>query len=421
VTTAVALDRPEAAAARLRAEVLVLGLLVTLGLTVAVYYVLGVYQGRPYPYNTALFQPADPVVAGEPRFLGHYFGDFWLTLLHSRSPSPYLDTSAPVKSTYLPLAQLVLRPLAALPFVVALVAYLCATVGLSAGAVFTALRDLALIQRLQVTLLLGLLSYPVIFLLDRGNFESIVIALVALAVWQLRRRPWVAALAIAAAAAMKMFPILLLVLLVAERRFRPALGGAVLTVLLVVLPAAAWHGGAVANLRGYLVALKAFTLAELGPSSLQHASDLPGTVVLLLDDRLSQAETRAIVTLVSVTVVLLTALWVLWRRPSHSAGVSVVILAMVVAPHPAFDYRLAYLLIPIVIFLREGTWGGRRDLALGGAWAVAVAPLSLPILHHDVGVGVLVRPLVLLLLGLVIVVSEGPRSRRQVITMGGVP
>jgi len=70
--------------ARGRSEVWWLALVMLVGFFIAVvtHYVMGFYLGRPYPYNTFLFDPIHP------------FNDLAVTLRVAGNPSPYLGASA---------------------------------------------------------------------------------------------------------------------------------------------------------------------------------------------------------------------------------------------------------------------------------------------------------------------------------------
>ena len=80
------------------------------------------------------------------------------------------------------------------------------------------------------------LSYPVLFTLDRGNLEMVIFLLVGGMFYFVYRREsqWGAGLCLAAAIAMKVYPATLMVLLIAERRFKAAIVAAVGAVALTV-------------------------------------------------------------------------------------------------------------------------------------------------------------------------------------------
>lgn len=371
---------------------------------VLAHYVAGLYQARGYPYNTPFFRPGDPVVQGEPAFFGHYFGDFWLTVTQSGDPSPYLRQSGPIPSPYFPFVHVLLWPLAQIPLGVALVIYLAAFFVATAAVVYVMGSEIEPWQRTRIAILLGLFSYPVLFVADRGNFEGVVFVFVAVAVWAQDRNPWLCATAIALGAAIKPFPLVLVALLLARRRFGPAALAGGLTLILTVASSATFAGGVVDNLQGLRESLKSFEVRNAGAAGLQHASDIIGTFITLTAGQ-EGGPADGYVTLVSIALIAAAALWVIVFRPPLVPATSVLLIAMVVAPHPAFDYRLVHLLIPAVLFLRHG-FGRGKDVLGSVGWALALAPMGLPILFADVSIGIVVRPVLLCALAAMIVVSH---------------
>lgn len=377
--------------------------LLTSGLMVVAHYVAGVYQGLGYPYNTPFFRGDDVVVEGQPTFFGHFFGDFWLTVTQSGDDSPYIGHSGPIPSPYFPFAHVLLRPLAEIPLGVGLALYLGAFLLVAASVVFVAASGLEQWQRIRLAVLLGLFSYPVLFVVDRGNFEGVVFAFVAVAVWAQERNPWLCATAIALGAAIKPFPLVLVALLIAGRRFGPAVLAVGLTLVLTVASSATFEGGARKNLEGLRDSLQNFETINAGTAGLQHASDILGTVIALTAGE--EASRSGSLTLVSMAILAAAALWVIFARPPAVPAASVLLIAMVVAPHPAFDYRLVHLLIPATLFLRHG-YGSGNDAIAAVAWALALAPMGLPVLFADVSIGIVVRPILLCALAALIVVTH---------------
>ena len=178
------------------------------GMAVALAWaaVQGWGRGLGYPYNTFLFNP---------RFR---FTDLANTIAISKFSNPYLDPSA----IYPPFAWLFLRTLSVLPNSAALVVIYFGSVAVLLTMLAAALRPVvpAAKPRMLICLALALTSYPVVLSFDRGNIEIVLAPLLGGAVFLLARgRSISAMLCLVPAICLKLYPALLLVLFVRERKF----------------------------------------------------------------------------------------------------------------------------------------------------------------------------------------------------------
>lgn len=119
-----------------------------------------------YPYNTFFYNPADRFFD----FLANLFVPF------QKEVSPYKA----IDSVYFPGVYIFLLPFKFFDSFVALSIYLFLFVFLTAAVVILYLQSLELKKRL-VGVVAILLSYPVLFTLDRGNIEGLVFIMLALA------------------------------------------------------------------------------------------------------------------------------------------------------------------------------------------------------------------------------------------------
>ncbi len=160
---------------------------------------------RPYPSNTILFTPVDR------------FNDFSDMLADASRSNPYLDPFG----LYLPLAWVVFRAFAMLPYLFSLTLFLyLGSAGLYLVLV-AALRDTVKTPWPRILAALGLLalSYPVLITLDRANLEILLAGLVAAAVYFFgRARYGLGTLFLILGAGLKLYPALLAVLLLRQRR-----------------------------------------------------------------------------------------------------------------------------------------------------------------------------------------------------------
>lgn len=398
-----------------RGEVWWLVLVMSAGFFVAVaaQYVMGVYRNQPYPYNTFLFRPADLFIPGTQVVGSHSFGDLYATWLLSGDPSPYLQSSATFPSNYLPFTHVLMRPLTWLPYELALVLFLVGTTAATLWLVAAQLKDVELPLRLLAAGVIGVMNYPVLLMLDRGNVEGLVFVLLAIAALSARRGSWMwSAVLIGAATAMKGYPAAFILVLIGARRFREAAVASATAAGLTLISFLTFTGGLRANATALLNSLRGFDQGA-GEAGVQHGSSLSGLASAIARTAPSMSWVQGAVTPVSVTVLLVGVLamvsgrLVLWQSCAVAAGLTVLV------PAVAYDYRLMLMMVPLVILLREpgGSLRFPSLLALG----LLLVPKGLPVLYGEVNLGVVVNPgiLLLIVLGLSATALRRPPARAK--------
>ena len=180
----------------------------------------------------------------------HFFGDFWTTLLRSMEPSPYLVRPGVGGSSYPPFAQFIYEPLTWIPYPLALTIFLAGTITLIVVPFWRALSAYEPHIRAIFIVVGVLLTYPVLFSLDRGNNIGLTVGFLLFGVLNLYEdRPRRAAIYFAIAAALKIYPVFFLLIFVSRRQWR-AFGTAILTGLgITVIPLMTYSGGLLNNLR----------------------------------------------------------------------------------------------------------------------------------------------------------------------------
>ncbi len=180
----------------------------------------------------------------------HFFGDFWTTLLRSMEPSPYLVRPGVGGSSYPPFAQFIYEPLTWIPYPFALTIFLVGTTTLIVIPFWRALSAYEPQVRAIFIVIGVLLTYPVLFSLDRGNNIGLTVGFLLFGVLNLYEdRPQRAAIYFAIAAALKIYPVFFLLIFVSRRQWK-AFGNAILTGLCItVIPLMTYSGGFINNLK----------------------------------------------------------------------------------------------------------------------------------------------------------------------------
>ena len=384
---AVPVDVSEEAATRNRTEVWWLLLLMVVGFfaAVAAHYVQGVYRGQPYPFNTFLFRP------------GAAFSDLSATLALSGDANPYLAPSTPFASNYPPFAHLLLRPMSALPYDLALAIFLVGVTAAALWLVAAQLKDVILPLRLLAAAIIGLLNYPMLFMLDRGNIEGLLFLVLAAAALCARRRAWTwSAVLIGVAVAMKGYPVLFIFVLLGARRYRDAIIAAVTAAGLTLISFMTLSGGLLENAKALLKTLLAFDGAGTVELGVQHGSSLNGVASVAAHTWPAVSWIPRLTAPLTIGVLVVGVVAVISGRLLLWQSCAVVVALTILVPSVAYDYRFVLMLVPLLVLLREpGGLLRRPSILLLGLLFV---PKGLPVLYGEVTIGVVLNPLLLLLL-----------------------
>lgn len=394
-----------------RSRVRLLVTIVLVGTVAAIvwHYVSGFYFGLGYPRSTFLFIPGD------------HFNDWDNVYIFAKDflrgvPGPF---------TYFPFAVLSTVAATVLPmrvgFALVIVLFLAVLVLMLRGWVVDCEEHV--LTKVQYGFILVVLSYPVIFALDRTNLEILLFAFIAGFFYFLyvRESPWLAALFLAAAIAFKLYPATLLLLLLAERRFKALVLAVVfalgLTAIGAVVVAALGHYSLVEfwqmNTGGKDLYQQSMVI---GGAGVQHGHSLWGLVGLLGILR-QTAVAGWQTTLYSVAAAmgfLVLAVYVVFWEAERWKRVLLAMVPALLLPFVSADYTLIHLYFPLVFFLnapRVSRW----DAAYVALFAVLLVPVDYYyfIAHGDVSISVIVYPVALLTL-LLLAIWDPQRAARDV-------
>jgi hypothetical protein len=193
-------------------------------------------------------------------------------------------------------------------------------------------------------------SYGFLFSVERGNYDAFPAFLAMLGLWALVRRPagiWLPTIAFSLAAEIKVYPALLLLLLIWRFRWK-----AILPIIAcnVVLALSAGPG----NLISFLLSLGQMIRGAdwVGSSSAKSFSFWAG---MPFHDNVTGSYSGAVLVallLAIPAVVFIVTVWRLWRRHDHAATVLMLcatVPLMFVVPTISHDYKLVLLAGPALL------------------------------------------------------------------------
>jgi hypothetical protein len=292
----------------------------------------------------------------------------------------------------------------------------------------------ALTKAQGIVILVGL-SYPVLFVLDRCNMEMLVFAFIAGFFYftYVRERPWLAALCLAAAIAFKLYPATLLLLLLAERRFKPLVltviiaGG--LSVISVGLLAVVGHSSLADVWQTNVGGLGNFqqTMVTQG-NGVQHGHTLWGLVDLLQMLRqhaVADWQTK-LYAVAAAAIFLGLVAHAVFRETERWKLVLLATVPWFLLPYVSFDYTLIELYFPLVFFLnarRVSRW----DVVYVALFGILLVPVDYYYISrdsnvlHDISISVIIYPAALVALVLLAILDvqrttghvDGERSENR--------
>lgn len=355
------------------------------------------YQGQGFPKNTFLFVP----------------GDHFADLYNFFKPLQVHDPFGYAFAVYPPFSYIMMEPFVWAGYQGSIVLWIGSAAVVVGGFLARQLSFLPPIDRIAAVFALTFATYPFLISVDRGNIEIVITMLVVALAWAWQTDRWVvAALAIGAMTAMKGYPIIFAAPLLVGRQWR-ALALCIVSAALLTLLGTIYYNFDVVHTWNLLHPRLTFynDTYVIGDAGLAYGCSLFGPLKILLVDVLGgDASTvkAAIPYYEAATVVILAgSVWVLWRRKlALWQQMTLLVCLLNLLPTVSGGYKLLHLIVPIGLFLRDGS----RD-RFRWAYMVLFALLMIPKayffirLNGAVSDTVVLDPLLMTLLVVLVVVS----------------
>ena len=191
-------------------------------------------------------------------------------------------------------------------------------------------------------------SYPILFVMDRGNIEVYLWLVLALGVWAYMRGGWtLAATLFGVAASMKLYPAVYLGLLLAKKRYKAFFFGILVAILATIV--SLWILGPTIHLAylGVNQRLHNFGstyVSTTQPGGIGFDHSLFSLVKASLPDHNYQAYASFYLPFAAV-VGIVVYFWRIWRLPRINQVLALTIAAVVLPPI-SYEYTLIHLYIP---------------------------------------------------------------------------
>jgi|694.fasta_scaffold18944_2 hypothetical protein len=412
---------------RMRSRAQVIAIVVSAGFVAAVYfhYWLAAYDGASYPLATYLCRTDDNMplatmhVPWSVVSKHHCFGDLYAPYLQTLRLAPYASEGI-FPSNYLPFTHALMLPATLLPYDLLLPLYLAC---FAAGAFVFCLwggRELPWLDRVIFALPVAWMSYPPQFLMDRGNLEGVVFAFSALFyICYSRKKTNAAACFLAAAIAMKGYPMAYSLLFALNAQWRQLFLCAAVSIVLTLASAAMFEGGMVHNMMAISVGIAHYLSIMQTDEGVRHACSLYGLLTILhrnlpgLPALMAAAAfcldnykwIQAIVglSLFSACVVLPLRLWEVLSLLSFS---------FLMLPLSSPDYRLIHLFLPIVAFIRCKK-SDFHSLQIAAVAALLLVPKAFVYVDREISIGCVINPALMVIAATFICLRATTRKTEQ--------
>ncbi len=378
-------------------------------LSVCFHYSRFYFLGQGYPFSTFLFRPDD-------RFMDYFNG---LTYIIHGYGAGMTGTSG--------IAYLVWRFLYFVSFNNAAVSFVVYAIAMTLYVVWYNFKGASLLQMfpskmVQNVFVLSFLSYPVLFTLDRGNFEGLVFILLSLFIYFFSsNRAGISTVFLAAASALKIYPVIFIILFIADRKYKETL-----LFVVVLLFFWAWTYN---NVQGFGLRPSFFlsliggsgntqntynALYVIGDEGAGFCSSAYGALKGMLYFWYSHLLVSHVILLArvyywaSLFFLGVVALYVIMIEKEFWRRVAIVVLSMILFPFVTGDYRLLHLYIPMWLFLNLKTQD-RNDLLYSILFALLLIPKAYYFIKGEISVSVVLNPLIISVL-MALLITEGLRS-----------
>ena len=398
-------DRAEALTPARR--IAVVRTVVVIGFVAAIVYHFAqwVWFGHGYPSNTFLFRPED-------RFM-----DYLNIVQDSAGLNPFARLGG-----YLPFGYFIGYLLSY--FEPYLVGFVLSMLFFTACLLYYGLRRLtASGQHFTAAFFsvaaITLLSYPFLFVVDRGNFDFLMcLFLVLFFIFLERHAERAAAFVLGLSIAMKAYSLVYALLFVQQKRYRAALLTAVTAVGVNVLSLALFKGGLFLNTRHLFTAFHSSVNNGVFNNALyiRFSSSLYTFLVVSAAPWFPRLHANAVFFNYynGCALLLLLALigYLLKYERVHWRQVTLLTIALILLPFTSGDYRMVFLFLPLWMYLSTSETS-RFDSYYVVLFSLLLIPKNYGILTGEQNIAMLLNPMLLVVLTITLLKHNHEERSRQ--------
>ncbi len=370
--------------------------------TVVYFYVRSAYLGMTYPFSSPFCYP--------PHFMTDFTGD----IFRISTMDPYHTLYLGYGNNYPPFAYLSTVPFS---FWGEKIGRLLMIATLLLGFWGFLWREYRIIKddlgtNFLILAIFGLLTYPMLFELDRLNAEGLIF-LWLLGFWILFQKKHfrLAAFCLGAATASKVYPGMFIFLFIAEKRYREV-GIWLLTVAgLSFLSLAIFKTSPLEMLRVYAASAPKIHEMMLTPNFVfQHSSNLLGMIRAIqaivwpqhvLNLEIAQKTHSLYHAFIGIPA-LLTIIAIIRKNLDTWEKLTLIVISIVLLPTVSFDYKLIHFFIPIAAFINAKT-SRTTAIVFSIFFGLILIPKAYYLIYFDTNSQVISNPIILTLMATILI------------------
>ncbi len=390
-------------------NLIVLMILVGFSIAVIYHYFQGVYLLKPYPQNTFLFQPDDR------------FNDFLNPVKGSSDLNPFRPDKITYKGGYLPFGYLVAFLFSLIkPWTISLIVFVLtfffSFLHIMRLFLFGDKRRIDLRDYLSL-FVLTFLSYPIIFAIDRANFDLIICIMLFLFVLFYQKRKIVfSTVFLGIAIAIKPFAGLLILLYVIDKEYKAAAILLFNVLLLTILSLSLFKDGLIIEIQKFITDFTSAGKMIMSGSIAHFSSDLYNFLNILVagfsqlfnieKSAFSNSIFKLSYTIFSIIIIIGFSIYLLKNRQPLWKKLLILTCLMILLPFASGDYRLIYFFPPLLLFLSSKD-KNIHDYHLTILFGLLLIPKNYFTLNIDQNIGMLINPIIIILI-LITAISNRP-------------
>lgn len=331
-------------------KVTILSSIILVGFVFGVFYhyILGFYMHGGELLNSFLY-PASMA-----------FCDIFSVLTYIKDFSPYSHVVLWV--AYFPLTYLLMFPFALIKnplisysiYISGFLVYL-----ISMNIKVFACKSLTKLQNFQNIFIITTISYPVLYILDKGNFDMYLFVLFGFCVYAFKSEKYfISCILLAIANAMKPFTVLFLLLFLRKKKYKEFFLSIILTTLLVIGGFMVFKGNFFDQIIDFIKVQMLFktTYAMGSRMAIGFTSSLFMPLkAIALHFSTSPSFVEHFVKLYDYACFVITGItmFFIWKENVLWKQLTLMICNFLLLPYCTYDYKLIFLFIPIWLFVKE--------------------------------------------------------------------
>ncbi|MFA5322014.1 MAG: glycosyltransferase 87 family protein [Smithella sp.] len=253
-------------------------------------------------------------------------------------------------------------------------------------------------------------SYPVLFLIDRANFESFVFIFLALFIYFYQNKKFlISALLLSLAISMKLFPAVFIILFLSDKKYKEAVYTVIFTVIITIISLLFLSGSLTDNIQRMLLNMKLFNLVYVIQGlGFDYGHSLFSVFKILNYLTRMNPNIEKLLTPYFIFVILFFAfltVYIIFYETEFWKKVTILTISMCLFPYVSSNYKLIHFFIPLYLYINIGK-KEKYDILYVILFSLLLIPKNLRfIIKYDFYSGVLIDPLIMLILLFVIINS----------------